>query len=149
MNTLEPATRWQELAMSSHYQTAIAIRDELLAGDIEEAIEGTEELIAALSRSDKRELTSQLVWLMTHIIKWESQPSRRSRSWAGTIENARIEIEELIEAEPHLEPLIPKLLSELFPKAKRIAEKEMGKASASATLSWKQVFEDEYRWGDL
>lgn len=149
MNPAKSTTRWQALAMSSHYQTATAIRNELLAGDIEEAIEGIEELIAALGRSDKRELTSQLIRLMAHIIKWESQPSRRSRSWAGTIENARVEIEELLEAEPHLKPLVPKLLTELFPKAKRIAEKEMGKTSASTALSWQQVFEDEYRWGKL
>ncbi|MDQ3249043.1 MAG: DUF29 domain-containing protein [Chloroflexota bacterium] len=144
MTTLQPISKWHELATFSHYQTATAIRHELLQGDIEEAIEGIEELVAALSRSDQRELKSQLIRLMAHIIKWKSQPERRSRSWITTIVNARVEIETLLEFEPHLNPLVPGLLQGLWVKAKRVAEKEMGKPSIIDTLSWQEVFEDDY-----
>jgi len=41
---------------------------------------------------------------MMHIIKWQIQPEHRSRNWLITIENARIEIEEILEEEPHLKP---------------------------------------------
>lgn len=144
MNREKSAHNWQALATTSHYQTALAVKAELLEGNVEEAIDGVEELLEALSRSDRHALRSQLIRLMAHIIKWYSQPERRSRSWIVTIENARLEIEELTELEPSLKPLLPNLLSELFPKAKRMAEKEMGITTVLASLSWSAVFDDEY-----
>jgi hypothetical protein len=51
---------WRDLATTSHYQTAVAVKDELAKGNIEEATAGIEELIEALSRADKRALRSQL-----------------------------------------------------------------------------------------
>jgi hypothetical protein len=45
---------WQELSTTSHYQTAVAVKEKLLEGDIEEATHGIEELIEALGRSEKR-----------------------------------------------------------------------------------------------
>jgi hypothetical protein len=135
---------WHELATTSHYQTAVAIKQALCQGNVEEAITGVEELIEALSRSDKRALRSQLIRLMAHIIKWKTQVERRSHSWTATIENARIEIEELLELEPSLAPAVPELLKELFGKAKRSAEKEMGRKTSIVALSWKEVFEADY-----
>ena len=135
---------WQELATTSHYQTALAIKQKLLHGDVQEAKIGIEELVEALGRSDKRALRSQLLRLMAHILKWQTQPERRSRSWMITIEDARIEIEELLEMEPSLHPVVPGLLVELFDKAKRIAEIEMGKSVLRTSLSWDEVFEATY-----
>jgi hypothetical protein len=43
--------QWKELAAASHYQTAVAIKNELSKGDFEEASAGIEELIDALGRS--------------------------------------------------------------------------------------------------
>lgn len=136
---------WLELATTSHYQTAAAIKQQLLKGNVEEATVGMEELIEALSRSDKRALRSQLIRLMAHVIKWKAQPEGRSRPWAATIESARVEIEELLELEPSLKPALPALLGELFEKAKRIADREeMSQETSLAGLTWKEVFEDEY-----
>ena len=84
MSTLSTKVEWHALAVDSHYQTAAAVRHHLLAGDVEEAIAGIEALIEALSRSDRRALRSQLIRLMAHVIKWQSQPDRRSRSWVVT-----------------------------------------------------------------
>ena len=41
-----------------------------------------------MSRSDRRALESYLTRLMQHIITWQRQPERRSRSWAATIRTA-------------------------------------------------------------
>jgi len=60
---------WEDLASQSHYQTAVAVRDALGRGDAASANEGIEELIEALSRSERRALKSQLVLLMAHVIK--------------------------------------------------------------------------------
>jgi hypothetical protein len=136
--------QWHDLATTSHVQTAIAVKQVLVDGHIDEAMVGLEELIDALSRSDKRALRSQLIRLMAHVIKWHTRPDQRSRSWAATIENARIDIEELLELEPSLRPSVPGLLKELFEKAKRSAEKEMSAKTARTEISWHEVFEDDY-----
>ncbi len=57
---------WKELALTSHYQTAVAIKNELKQRHFEESTTGIEALIDALSRSDKRALRSQLTRLMMH-----------------------------------------------------------------------------------
>ena len=45
---------------------------------------------------------------------------------------------------PKCNPSVPKLLRELFDKARRLAEKEMNKRTTLGELSWQEVFEDEY-----
>ena len=45
--------KWQELSATSHYQTAVAVEQALEQGDIPEAKAGIQELIDALSRSDR------------------------------------------------------------------------------------------------
>ena len=135
---------WQELAMTSHYQTAVAIKNALKQGHITDSTTGIEELIDALSRSDKRALRSQLTKLMMHIIKWQIQPERRSRSWLATIENARIEIEELLEEEPHLKPQISQLWDKCQNAANRLAKQETGIKHQFIKLTPEEVFKTEY-----
>lgn len=135
---------WKELAITSHYQTALAIKNEIKQGHIQEVSTGIEELIDALSRSDKRALRSQLTRLMMHIIKWQIQPEHRSRSWLITIENARIEIEELLEEEPHLKPQIAKLWEKCLTAANRLAKKETGIKHTINNLTQEEVFKTEY-----
>ena len=63
---------WKELAITSPYQTAVKIKNELIQGHIEESTIAIEELIDASSRSERRALRSQLTRLMMHIIKWQT-----------------------------------------------------------------------------
>jgi len=135
---------WKELATTSHYQTAVAVRQSLLDGNMEEMQTGIEELIDALGRSERRALRSQLIRLMMHIIKWKIEPQRRSRSWLATIENARVEIDAILEDEPSLKRRIPELWEKCFKSALRVAEKETGIRPGVEGLSRKEVFEDEY-----
>ncbi len=135
---------WRDLANGSHYQTALAIKQEMLTENIESAKHGIEELIEALSRSDKRALRSQLVRLIMHVIKWKTQPERRSSSWVYTIESARMEILDLLADEPSLKPDLDLLFVQMFVKSKKLAESEMSSRSDVAELTWAEVFDDEY-----
>lgn len=136
---------WQTLSTDSHYKTAVAIRSELEQGRVDEASKGLEELIEALSRSEKRALKSQLVRLMLHIIKWHSQPERRSWSWVASIKDARDEIADIQEETPSLNnAVIESLWDKAFMMAKRDAEAEMGRESDMQSLNWQQIFVDEY-----
>ena len=136
---------WQKLSSTSHYKTAMAVKNEIAIGNLPEAITGIEELIQALFRSEKRALKSQLIRLMLHIIKWQSQPERRSLSWIASIKDAREEIVDIQEETPSLNNnVIEELWEKAFIIAKRDAQAEMHKKSSLTALSWQEVFEDDY-----
>jgi hypothetical protein len=136
---------WEKLAATSHYQTAVAVKEELLNENLEEATRGIEELIEALSRSDKRALRSQLTRLMTHIIQWRIQPERRSRSWQASITNVRLEIAALLEDEPNQRTNLPQLWNQCFVAAKRLAHDETGIEPKVGELTHQEVFEQLYQ----
>ncbi|CAN2041783.1 DUF29 [Candidatus Magnetomoraceae bacterium gMMP-15] len=137
---------WQELSITSHYQTAVAIEKNMLQGNLDNAVTGIKELIKALGRSEKRALKSQLARLMMHIIKWKTQPKRRSRSWVASIYNARDEIIDIQEDTPSLtDSVIKEMWKKCFRSAKREAEGEMNLKSTIEELSWEEVFESTYK----
>ena len=137
---------WQTLASDSPYRTAVAIQEALQAGRVTEASTGIQELIDALSKSERRALKSQLVRLMLHIIKWRTQPERRSPSWATSIADARDEIADIREETPSLnERVIRDLWGKAFVMAKRNAEAEMGRGAEIGQLTWEEVFDLDYR----
>lgn len=136
---------WQTLATASPYQTAVAIQRELEEGRVAEAATGIEELIDALSKSERRALKSQLVRLMLHVIKWRTQPERRSLSWVASIADARDEIADIREETPSLnEQAIQDLWAKAFVIAKRDAEAEMGRGTDIEALSWADLFDSTY-----
>lgn len=137
---------WAEQSANSHYQTAVAIRDRLHEGDVQDAARGIEELIDALSRADRRALRSQLIRLMAHVIKWNTQPHRRSRSWIATIRTARDEIIGIQQDTPSVtDNVIRDLWQKCFERAKDEAEGEMNQDSPLNALSWDEVFKTEYK----
>jgi type II secretory pathway component PulM len=44
-----------------------------------------QEYLSDMARRDRKEINSRLAILMLHILKWEFQPEKRSRSWQSTI----------------------------------------------------------------
>jgi hypothetical protein len=137
---------WREQAVSSHYQTAVAIREQLRAGRLDEAAAGVEELIDALARSERRALKSQLIRLMAHVLKWHTQPEHRRRSWAATIRSARKEIRDIQEETPSLtDEVIRAMWDRCLESAKDQAEAEMDQEISLAQLSWDDVFLTDYR----
>ncbi len=143
-----PARDWELLALTSHYHTAVAIRDALQEGNVDDASQGLEELIDALSRSEERALRSHLVRLMQHIIKWQVQPERRSPSWVATIRVQRQEVADVREENSRFTDAY--VQERLWDRCLRLAigeaEKDMNQAiSHPPPLTWKEVFEDVYR----
>jgi hypothetical protein len=138
---------WKASAADSPYRTAVAVEAVLRRGDRDDARVGLQELIDALSRSDKRAIKSQAIRLMTHVIKWQAQPSHRSRSWAATIEDARAEIADIQEETPTLtRTAIEAMWERCFQAARRDAEAELNQEIHLAALSWADVFERTYRF---
>lgn len=137
---------WEWLAACSEYQAAEAVQQLLQEGQVIEASIGLGELIESMGKSKKLALISQLTRLMAHVIKWQCQPERRSVSWAITIRSARQEIEDIQEEVPSLNrAFIESLWDKCFARAIKEATLEMlGKKPQLASLSWIDVFEEEY-----
>ena len=137
---------WPEIVFNSHYLTAIEVRKSLEAGEIMEAEEGVEQLIEAMARADRRAVKSQLARLMKHIIKWKTQVPKRSLSWIRSINNARTEIRDIQEETPSIiQENIVDLWERAFNQAIAEAEEEMGGVeSFISSLTWEEVFDDEY-----
>ena len=72
------------------------------------------------------ELVSRLSVLIAHLLKWQFQPARRSRSWRNTILTQREEIEALLEDSPSLRSELETLIPVAFARAGRLAEDETG-----------------------
>jgi len=136
---------WQELAAESHYKTAVEIKNAAEHGNLGEVNKGIQELIEAMGKSEKRALRSFLELLMMHIIKWKTQPLKRSLGWKRTIYNARNEIEEIQEETPSLpDEVIKTMWEKSFTRAMLDAEAEMEQKTELTELTWDAVFKQEY-----
>lgn len=56
------------------------------------------EYLADMAERDRREVSSRLVVLLTHLLRWEHQPEIRSGSWRGTVLEQRRELRKLLES---------------------------------------------------
>ena len=88
--------------------------------------ENIAEELESMGKSEKRELASRLTILLVHLLKWQYQPEKRSRSWENTIKIQRIEIEELLEESPSLHYEVERVIDTAYRKARIGAEEETG-----------------------
>lgn len=79
-----------------------------------------------LNKSNKRELYSYIVVVLTHLLKWQFQPEGRSGSWKGSIKNGRRRIQRLFNDQPSLKPYLEEILAEAYEEAREWAEDETG-----------------------
>lgn len=82
------------------------------------------EEIESAGRSDRREIRSRLIVLLTHLLKWEFQPDARSGGWLGTIRGQRDEILAILEDSPSLRPVVPSGLARAYKRARENATEE-------------------------
>lgn len=146
---------WGYLAATSHYLLAKEIKFSLQEGDIENAIEGLDELIDSMSKIAIREMRSHLLIIMIHILKWKYQSQKRSWSWKISISNARDEIEEVQEETPSVtKKTIESEWNKVFVKAIRQSADQMNLNKQEKRnfnpepLTWEEVFEKEYELED-
>ena len=83
-------------------------------------VENVAEEIESLGRSEASELKSCLRIILGHLLKWQHQPARRSRSWRNTLGRERDNFDVILEENPGLKSR----QLELFAKAYRVARKD-------------------------
>jgi hypothetical protein len=84
------------------------------------------EEIESMGRSEKRELVGRLTVLLLHLLKWEYQPERRSRSWSLSIDNARDALQVHLDDNPSLTSRLAEALATAYRQARRQAAIETG-----------------------
>ena len=104
--------------------------------------------IGAIGGRERRELGTRLKILTMHLLKWQFQPQRRSKSWRGTINDQRDEIEQLLEEDPSLHREIEALIGKRYRIARANAAAETGLAlrtfPSRCPYAADQILDDTY-----
>jgi hypothetical protein len=70
-----------------------------------------------VGKSEARALRSALTLVIMHMLKWDHQPERRTRSWVLTIRQQRSTVEEALEESPSLRPRLAEAIMRAYPNA--------------------------------
>lgn len=81
------------------------------------------EYLLDMAKRDRREVLSRLIVLLTHLLKFEHQPEKRSGSWRGTIRAQRRELRQLLESGT-LRNYAQAVLAEAYGEARKQAADE-------------------------
>jgi hypothetical protein len=84
------------------------------------------EELESMGNEQRHALRSSYRLVIIHLLKWEFQPSRRTRSWAGTITRERINIEDRERANKTLRNEALVIVDEAYRGAVLQAAKETG-----------------------
>ncbi|MDF5734357.1 DUF29 domain-containing protein [Nostoc sp. S13] len=79
------------------------------------------EEIQSLGKQQRQELRNRLSVLIGHLLKWQYQSGRRSRSWLATLRIQRLDIAELLEDNPSLKPYLEEVLRKAYLKGVELA----------------------------
>jgi hypothetical protein len=83
------------------------------------------ELLDQMAKREVNEVTSKLVQLLLHLLKWTCQPDRQSRSWLVSIQKQQDALEDLLESKT-LRKAAEARLDRAFERARRTAITETG-----------------------
>ncbi len=126
------------------------IQAELLrTGQLEKAdIERIAEEIESMGKSELRELENRLALLFTHLLKWQLQPTLRSRSWELTVKEQRRRLRRHLAQNPSLKTKLPQALEDAYGDAILEAALQTGLAEesfpAQRPFTWDETLDDDY-----
>ena len=100
------------------------------------------EEIEALGQEQFNKLVSALRVLMSHMLKWDHQPALRSRSWALSIEEQRLEIADVLSDNPDLRPRVGEAIVRAYRRAHIEAAKETGLDETGFAATCPYSFDD-------
>ena len=99
----------------------------LLDGRMDEIDRDTlAEYLTDMAKREVREVVSRLAVLLMHLLKYQFQPNRASRSWMNTIQIQQEEISEIFADSPTLRRKASEKLSRAYDKARKLASVETG-----------------------
>jgi len=100
-------------------------------------VENLAEEIEDMGKRQKQELISRLRVLLMHLLKWEYEPTYRSKSWTATIKTQRFDIAEHLEQNPSLKHTLDFAIGKAWKGALVDAdETEIDKQNFPQTCPW-------------
>jgi hypothetical protein len=107
--------------------------------------ENLAEEIESLGRSDRRQLRSQITRVLRHLLKLEVSPATEPRAgWRGTIDEARDEIEGLLEDSPSLRREVDGMLKRQIRVAAKLAADDLSQHGEPADAVWARIRKDGF-----
>ncbi len=82
------------------------------------------EEVESMGNSDKLALSSNLVVVLLHLLKWQYQPNKRTRSWEKSIAEHRRRIRKIFQSSPSLRNYFQKTFDECYLDARKQAKIE-------------------------
>ena len=135
-----PRTRYEDdLYTWVHEQVAL-----LQAGRLDEvdALNVAEEL-GDVGKSEFSKIRSALEIILTHMLKWDHQPDKKTRSWANSIAVQRLEYADVLTDNPGLKSRRAEALERAYRRARLEASSETGLPVATFPP------ECPYTWDDI
>ena len=99
------------------------------------------EYLSDMARRDRREVYSRLVVLLTHLLKWEYQPEKRSGSGRGTILEQRRKLRLLLESGVLRSHAIASL-AVTYQEAREQAAAETGLPLETFPIQWERSIDE-------
>ncbi|MGB3237449.1 MAG: DUF29 domain-containing protein [Geitlerinemataceae cyanobacterium] len=110
------------------------------------------EEIESLGKRERAELRNRLSVLIGHLLKWQYQVSKRSRSWLNTIRVQRIDILELLKENPSLKSYLEEALKIAYTKGVALASGETNLPrktfSENCSYTLEEVLNDRFYPGE-
>ena len=105
--------------------------------------------VEGLAKTERRELRSRLEVLLEHLIKWQFQPQRRTRSWRTTIALQRSKIGEHLDENPGLKPSVVDVLPRAYKSARldvtgRFLRRSDPQPPDSCPWTFEQVMDEQF-----
>lgn len=113
-------------------------------------IEHIAEEIEDVGKSEQRELATRMAVLMAHLLKWQYQPTHRSKSWERTIQDQRKMVLKRLKQTPSLKISLVDVewIDDAWTDATLQAAKETGieliKFPQACPWTMEQVLDDEF-----
>lgn len=126
----------KDVVLWAQEQAALLRSGEFSKLDVERVADEIEDV----GKTEKRELASRMAVLLAHLLKWQAQPDRPSRSWQSTINEQRKRIGLALEETPSLRTTLPdpKWRAAVWADARVIAMTDTGLSG--------EAFPDEWPW---
>ncbi len=110
------------------------------------------EEVEDLGKRERDRFTSSIRLILHHLLKWQFQPSKRSRSWTQTIQRERLNLENDLQDTPSLVRVLnDEILIKLYGQARKAAAIETELPIETFPLdcpySWDQIQDDMF-FGD-
>ena len=110
--------------------------------------ENLAEEIESFGREQFNRLESALRTLMLHMLKWDHQPGRRSRSWWASISEQRLRLDDVLADNPGLRPRIDEAITRAYRRARLRAIKETDlepeRFPETCPYSWQEIVSRDF-----